>query len=216
MKRKVDFLFEIPPPVKLYLDDVDDFIYKIQSVCEKIEFSTKDYEFESLEELKNNSGKKIKELTITGISLSPWMNISISVKKFEVHLSTHGKSEAIRGLWHSLRSSLQKKSGWYSRFLIPWFWAIILMCSVLGMGIYLGTSHSTPSPKMFFLNPISASAAFLLILSFLIRWKGSTIYLKRRHLVPGFWTRNLDDIIKVIIGAAIGVGGTLLSKYLFK
>lgn len=216
MKRKANFLLKSLPPVRLYLDDIDDFIHKIQSVCEKIKFSTKDYEFESFEELKENCGKKIKELTITGISLSPWMTISISVKKFAVHLSTDGTSETIIGIWHSLKSSLQKQSGWYSSFLIPWFWFIILAFSMSGLGIYLDASHSNPSPKLFFFNPIFDSVAFLLILSLLIRWKGSTIYLERRHLVPGFWTRNLDDIIKLIIGAAIGVGGTLLSKYLFK
>ena len=42
-------------PIKLYLDDIEDIIYKIKNVCDKdsIKFISNEYEFSSIDEIKN-------------------------------------------------------------------------------------------------------------------------------------------------------------------
>lgn len=174
------------PPVKLYLDDVEAIITKIQSACtgwrpffkkipeeelKKIEdlldaaFPTirlfsGDNEFDSLEEIKKHRGNKIKELVIS----ARYPHIYLKILKHKVVLSPVDTSnnEAM-GLLYSLKKFLQSKS--------------------------------QPQPFKYL--------------------KSSTIYLERPHEIGNFWTRNRDKIILIIIGSLIGSILTIIVQKLF-
>jgi len=221
MKKKRSDLSRHLSPVKLFLNDIEEIITIIQSVCPEVNIANRDYEFESFEELKENSGHRLKELKISGHStvLSNRSYVSLDIKKYDIFLYSGAESEAVVGVWYTLKEFLQKKAGWISRFLnaVVWFWIfwIWLLISV----ILLETTkkyievHNIVEPFAI----IALGAAFLfLLLSLLKHWRGSIIYLERKHKVSNFWERNRDNIITGLIGAIIGATITLAGQFLIK
>jgi hypothetical protein len=215
MEKKSHSLLNYLSPVKLYLDDIEEIINKIQFVCSKVKIANKDYEFDSIEEFINNSGKKIKELSIDGRS----PNISIDIKKFKINLFTTGETEAVIGLWYNLKEFLKSKSAWYSRFLNAWVWGLTLWSFLFISKIILDITISYPEVyKVVNVFSIVILAILLLffLLSLLKHWNGSTIHLERRHKASNFWERNRDNIITGLIGAIIGATITLAGQFLIK
>lgn len=214
MKKRIPSLSKFLSPVTLYLDDINEIVDKMHSVTPEVSFATKDYGFDSLEEVREMKGDKLKELYITGGRY----DISVDIKKHSVYLHTWGGSEANAALWHSLREYLKRKSGWHSRFLNIGAWSIIFAFWLIGSLILLTITerraevyHSAKS-LTFVTGGITL---FFLILCFLNLWKGSKIYLDRRHKVGNFWERNRDEIIKGIIYALIGGVITVVGKLLY-
>ena len=211
MKKKLHSISKHLPPVKLYLDDVNEIVSRLQSLCSKIEYSTKNYEFESLDELKQNCGSNLKELAIQG--RSPY--ISVDIRKHDVHLYTSGESETTIGLYYSLKEFLQQKSGWYSKFLNIWLWGTLLWIFLIVFSNVIKELKDLPDILKYFYIFLSF-IFFFFLLSLLNRWKGSTIYLENRYKVSNFWERNKDKIITTIIGALIGTFLTILFRFIFK
>jgi len=200
MKKRTKSLRQELPPCTLFLDDIEEIIQKMKAVTSDIKFANKDYEFDSLKELIKNSGNKIKELDISGYG------ISVDIEKHRISIYVSGYKEKDIGIFYTLREFLKNKAGWLRRFLRPWRWWLIFWFSLMGIGIICVIIKNVPELKMFvdIFSIILGLMLFCWVISLLLMWKGSTIYLERRHKVSKFWERNRDTIIVGIITAIIG------------
>ena len=215
MKKKTFHRLQKLYSVRLYLDDVLEIIGRIESLRPKtLTFSNKKYEFDTFEELKKNSGEKIKDLGINAHSDVGYLSLDIS--RYSVTLYTDGKSQDVVSIWLLLRDFLKERSKWYSPFLNTMFWYVIFFCFMI-----LGTPFFGSRNK--FLDAIYYPYLFALcivslffIFSLFHRWKGSIIYLNRSYEVSNFWDRNRDRIIFLIIGAVLSILGQIVIRYLSK
>jgi len=207
MEKKSKWLFKRNlSPVTLYIDDISEILEKMEHVCKEIKLGDEKYKYESLEELKKHRGNKVKEIEICGYY--PFLTLEIG--KY-VNISTSGETEAVIGLWYSLKDYLKRKSPWYSKILTAGSWGIssLLLLSLLPLVLI-----TFPKIKEPYFN-VMAISGFFYILSFLVRLKGSTIYLERKHQISNFWGRNRDKIIMLLIGSILTLLGALFMKFVF-
>lgn len=201
MKKRADDQDKKFPPCTLFLDDIEEIIQQIKSVTSDIGISDKSYEFDSIEELIQNSGSKIKELKLRGR-----YGISVNIAKHSIYLFVSGYDEKYIGVFYILREFLKSKVGWLRRFLRPMRWLFIVWFSLIGVPIISTIIKHKPELKVIdqIYTIIFGLMLLFYVISLLLTWKGSTIYLERRHKVSKFWERNRDTIIVGIITAIIG------------
>lgn len=221
MRKKAFFLEKDLLPVKLYKDDIDEIIKNIKGcfLNGEIKFSNEDYEFESLEEMKQHCGNKVKNLSIEAWLPNefPYSSFSLEISS-KVLLSSHGTSEGVKGLWYSLKEFLQRKSGLHAKILRSGIWGFILfILSILGVFLIIGMREKYPQQTEMISKVYVVVLCILLvfwILSIIHKWKGSIVFLDHKHEVSGFWERNRDQIITgiiyTVIGTAIGIFLTIL------
>lgn len=211
MKKKSKFISKYLNPVKLYMDDIDEIVSKIQHICSELEFSDKDYEYDSLEELIKHSGDKLRELSIIG--REPY--ISLDITKYNIGLYTAGESDEAVCLFYFFKDFLRNKSKWYWKFLKPFVWGNMLIpATFIFLAAWFANGISSGVARVAF---VVLSIIFLLfILSILKYLEGSTIYLKKRYKVISFLERNRDNIVMAIITGIIFLIGTIVSKFIFK
>ena len=201
-------------PVTLYLDDINEIVNKIRSVHSEVEFATKDFVFDSLDELKEKKGYKLKDLSISG----GMHNVSLDIRRL-VYLHAFGGSEANSELWDKLKEFLKNKSGWLAKILNIKVWGIIFGIWLLISGIILEITKQRPEFYRLAKDIVTTSffiIAFFLLVSLLVLLKGSTVYLEERHKVPGFWEKYRDNIIMMIVGGIITFFIQFLIKSVFK
>ncbi|MFA4973118.1 MAG: hypothetical protein WC683_10910 [bacterium] len=207
MKKKIKHLSTSLPPVKLYADDIDFIVSNIKTVCSELKFSDSCNEYDSFDDLKLNNGSKIKEISICGRDKDCYAYIAVEVEKYGIYLYSNRDTPTFAGVWFALKDYLKRKSGWYSRFLNIWFWAFFSWVLL----IILLTS-SKASLKVTYLAYIVLSVSFFfLVMSALIKWKGSTVYLEKKYKILGFWEKNRDQVISLVsVGIIVALIESLL------
>ena len=197
-------------PVRLYLDDLENIVEMFKSRGFEIELSDSDYEFDSLEEIKDYRGKKIRVLNLNSKSERVLHDIKIQFSKRHIWLSRHSDDENILLLWHELKDFLKSKLYWHQRVLDFNIWGLILLLSpsFIFYPMIFGASSSLVKEMMWFLFPCILGPLFI---SILWTWYFPGLYVDRRFRVLNFWQRNSDNIILLLIGAVLG----FLVKWLF-
>ena len=84
IKTPEDHLFL--KPVRLYLDDLEHIVQVLKGRGFEVKLSDNDYEFDSLEEIKEYRGKKTSILNINGKGDGDWHDISINFSKRNISL----------------------------------------------------------------------------------------------------------------------------------
>lgn len=196
-------------PVTLYLEDIQEILDKLD-ICEEIELSDDDYEYDSLDELKERKGKKLKTLNINGHR--PYIHVDI--RKHDVRLYLDSSSTNAIARFFYLKDFLSHKSSWYTKIFNYFVWYIITL-------VYLFTAMSVLAYfKIPFTNPFFLIITGIIILSDILSaylyFQGSSIHLESKNLVESFFSRNSDAIILVIIGAILGGFITMMGNLLIK
>jgi len=198
-------------PVNLYRDDFEQIINILSEISDQVEISDDDYEYESLDELINQKGLKPKKVFIS--SYSP--HVVIDLEPHSIFLYRSNSDKGALYAYDRIKEVLRKRRSILSRVINP---AVgIFFFSIF---IFLIIFIPIDFVKSWFPNRWSRLSLIILlfgipILSFFFKHGAfSSFFLIRFHERNNFFTRQKDDLIKIVIGAIIGVLLTLLVSIL--
>lgn len=201
------------PPTPLYRSDLEDIISVAQSRELAILISDDQYEYESLDDLKENKGSRIKNLTIT---LTPddsrLRTLTIKFNSDGVILASP-KMDKLVYAWHEIKEIIERQVPWYSRFIRPLTWAygaiFILFISPKKDQIREGMEWVTTACVAG-----GSVMLFLSLISFVYLKQNRGVHLQREHEVQRFWDRYGEKLILLIAGTVLGVVGKFVSDSL--
>ncbi|MGA2466707.1 MAG: hypothetical protein ABSH06_20445 [Thermodesulfobacteriota bacterium] len=199
-KRNQSFSAKLKPVV-LYFDDLEKIIEILKEISNDLEISTKDYQFENIEEVK-----KIERETINSLSFDTHRpGLSLTLEPDGIFLHVFNETPALRGIFEILKQFLHSRRRKFA-------WLYNPICMVFG-GAIIGIATWFLLPGISKKNPYLISVGCACIILGVIYWwwtwqvdfkRYSTIFLKRRAELPSFWKDKRDQIIVAIISAVIG------------
>ena len=207
MEKIKDSISKVLPPLRLYLDEVQELYDFVASVAENVTLEAEDYRLNSPEELKNLCVSNIHNLVIG--AQRPYIKVELGHFFARIYLGS-GDVKAV-GIASTLESILLK--GRAKVYFAP---------SGIVAGILVGSSFSIGyTAKNVALTGIciAFAVAYFIILLIDQRFRlkrYSTVLPVRRKEAASFLARNKDQILLLIIGAVIGSGITILFKWLEK
>lgn len=197
--------------VNLYKDDFENIINILSEVSDRVKISDDNYVYDSLDELISQKGLKPKKVSIS--SYSPY--VSIDLKPHSVWLYCSNSNKESLYAYNRIEEVLKKRRSVLSRIFNPavgiFFFSILMALTILAPADLI---------KSWLPNRWSRLSLVILlvgvpILSFFLRSGAfSSFALIKSHEQKNFFTRQKDDLIKIIIGAIIGALLTLLVSYL--
>jgi len=205
------------PPLKLYLEDLEEIAY-ILGETSKAEFKTRDYKFTNLEELAAKyRGQRLKDLEIK--IREPYVHIALG-KHFN-YCYVHENSLTGAGIFYRIDQVLIGRSrslisGFFLSFdTLPYFgFCLALMIGAAALILKRKENLNWP----LFMSIISGASGLMVcsiwgmhVLSSL----NSVILVKRKHEEQSFVTRNRDQLIIALFSAIVGAAvGALLTFWL--
>lgn len=218
MKRKEDHNSKHAHlrPVRLYREQLEEIIDVLQTAKLDVTISDREFTFSDLDDLKDNRGSPLTDLTITGNAPDTlsWNQLSVEFSKgakTTVFLSS-GTEDSLNACWYKVRDILTDRYRWHQRVLNKWIaWFVFCLCA--GMS---GTTTIVPEHVQQLYVAILIGAFLYLLTAFYWNHTYPVILLDRQHEVSSFWTRNGDKIIIMVIGAVLGSVITLGVKNLFE
>lgn len=222
MKKKEDSdLFERVGPVRLYLDDIQGIIDTLTEANLTVSLSDSSHTFDSLDDVATARGERPRHLLVEGrLKGSGSVKLSFDDRVWlhgNVWLSTYGGAEMLR-LGYQVREMLHRCIPRRAVVMRPTvFLQTFLFVLNVAAILLLGSALQVPVAR-----PALNVAGFALIAA-LIAWLASIadrrlnlgIFLKRRH-EGGFLKRNADQLLLLLVGAILGVFGTLIVQWLSK
>ena len=201
------------PPIPLYLSDLEEIVRIAQSRELEVKISDDKYEYESLDDLKENRGSRIRKLTLTlAPANSAYTSVTVEIDNDGVILRSP-KDDKLVPVWHEIKDAIERQAPWYARFMKPlsWVYGALVM--------YLIPPKQEPVRESFewFLNAWFSVAGLMLLfslLSLLYLNRSRGVYLQREHEVEGFWDRYGEKLVFVVIGTVLGVIGKVVSDKL--
>jgi hypothetical protein len=191
------------PPIRLYRSDIEDIIQLAESRELSVKISNDDYEFEDLDDLKNNLGNKIKKLTISITDPSIILtNLILEIDTDNITLVS-SKDDKLISVWHEIKDRLTEQVPWYAVFMKPFRWFFLFLM------LFWINSHLEQLPNDF--KWISKLWLGIMVISLMLGLvsevyisKNKGIYLQKEHEVEGFWDRNSEKIYMLVLGAMLG------------
>jgi hypothetical protein len=195
-------LFE-SPPVTLYLDDVEEIIDSFEKGS-RVEIRHKDYAYESMEELCDNiAHSSISSLEISASPKEMWGGVSFEIRPDGCKVFSMPESLKLASHIHFL---LKKKSPWYS-WAPPSIFGGLMKIMLISLANTMGLAFTAFADLQTY-HRIFLFGAIIVIFSYVlfsdrVFFGGSKIYLHKRDSMPGFYDRNKDKIILMIITAIV-------------
>ena len=202
------------PSANIYKDDLLKIIEILEEICDEVEISDDEYEYDSLEELEQEKGIRPKKISITGRS----PHVSIDLKPRSIWLYRSSSDQKSVYAYKSIEDIILKRKNLISIL----FNKSVGIISCIILFIFLATMP-VETIKTWFPDRLSR-LLFLLVLigtPMISFFNGmgsfSFITLRKSHEDGSFFDRNKDDIVKIIIGAIAGAIVTwVLTKFLGK
>ncbi len=199
-------------PVRLQLDDLEELERTLlEKGSGKVALQVGDYSFDSVADLESNrTGEIFHDVEIK--KTDPYFSIELKRLWARVYVGSSEPESA--GIFYNLNQLLERRQrslGFLYSYYFIWILNAILLLSNL-----LTAKKLIPLAVA---NGLSVFGLTLVIWILWVRlWHYSTIVAKHKRDVTGFFARNRDSlivaIVAAIIGALLGVVGTLLiSKY---
>jgi hypothetical protein len=199
------------PPLKLYLEDVEEIERILSDGSSTVSVETDDYTFPSVKEFAESyRQKRIHTLHIKGSN--PYVTIDFDRVSSRIYVSSSSTDGS--GIFYLLDQVLRRR-------ILPghWLYSFKLLMT-LNILIPVASTLGLTGPL-----PVTVTLSSLLLFWM---FRAAYVRLKRHSLVvvsdklsrQGFLRRNKDNlaivIISALLGAVLGVGGTLLVNYLAK
>jgi hypothetical protein len=215
MKPKIHGKLELIPDVKLYREDLDEILSLFHHYCETVTISDADSEYESLDELKQHVGSRVRNIEIAGTK--PNVTLTIMGSSMLRHLSeglvlTPEETDKADLLFSRAKEFLLRRKRLLARLAtIP---AIVVVCLAITFVAFLIYRHdpTTQGGTIISVLLLMAPVAFI---------SGATrsgafryVTLDSKTTASSFWKRNGDRIWMLLIGSGIGIFGTLLAQWL--
>ena len=97
-KIKKGSLFKRLPYAYLYLEDIESIVEAIKAHSFRIVFSDDQYEYESLEEMKDKVGSRVRKISIIGIDSEHFRHFSLDIVRRDIYLSGDAENELLEGV----------------------------------------------------------------------------------------------------------------------
>lgn len=191
----------------LYLDDIERIVDAVKAQLPQVVFRDQDYEYESLEELKERHGARVKQIEIVGRNPERFGGITINIEGRRVALFGDSDYEL---LWHQIRAMVNARLPWYAKIIAPNFWGPLLLILASQYVWFIDKQTKAFTPPAWFHVLVTASA---ILFAFSV-WQVTVnrgVVLERRHAVRGFVSRNFDRLLMLAIGGLL----TLLGKFIY-
>lgn len=196
MKKLVDSYMRIIPPGNYFIEDIEDIYEILTSVSTKVSIETDQYEFESLQELKEYSGQ-IKKIVL--IAKDPYISVDIGEW---VKIYTNKETLLARGAVDKIGTTAQERKKKFSTksknpsYLFTIILALLSSAVVVSLGLIKNVSLGI---GLFIFDVI-----LLLWTYYASMLRKSTIRLVHKHEAQNFLKANSDKIIIAIISAIAG------------
>lgn len=207
-------------PVRLYLDDLE-HLFSLLSEDMDVEIRTKQFKFESLDDLKANTASgalnKLAFHASTGHKRDkPYLSLSVDIEPDQVIVhASHALAERCAFVTQLLRS----RSPWYSWSTPGALWdGLLRMLSMLVLALVIAFAIQIVSPFAVERTRWIALAVTPILFVVLFAGKdvwigGSRIYLFSKVGRPSFWHRNRDAIlVRVVAGTILILVGFVLGR----
>lgn len=199
-KHTVSDWVELPCP-RPHLDEVEDVVATLEIEGLAVSISDDSHEFASLREFIEHRGKTARKLQIaaTGENAQRLQKVKVTFANGFVTLSRWASAEN-EGVWHRLVGYFQSRGGRFFKVAASPFWGYLLLLTMISSGGILLNPDPLPQRIGIWLLVL---VTVLWIVSTVISKYGQVIVLERRHSA-GFWRRNRDQLVLILVGALIG------------
>jgi hypothetical protein len=200
MKKIEPYSYDADPPyAPLYLDDLEQIIDLLKEQSSGIAFKNKEYEFESLDELKEKLGLKVRYIEIESKSGNGFWSegLRLTIDDREIRIRGGEKTELLVA---KIAGIIKARVPWYSILIRSGLWTLLLYC-VLSFLYFVSVKAEL---VVIGLNLLTASLLFLLIFSLWVNATSRGIFLFRKHEVKGLFTAYRRDLILIVISAVVG------------
>lgn len=199
--------------VYLHLDDIERIVDILKTDLPNITFKDEESEYESLDEMKELLGVKAKQITIEATKNErPYGGVTLTINDRRIWLHADGEYEPLR---HQITAFITGRVRWYSRIFAPWFWGWILsLFAIMYLSFIEKQAKFSAPPSWFIVSAITVAFLFLISIWHITVYTG--VVLERRHAIKGFFSRNLDRILMLIIGGMLTLLGKVLYESIFR
>jgi hypothetical protein len=201
MKKLVGSYSISLPPLKLFVDDIDEIIHIISEISENIQIRSENYELDNASDLLNLDVDTINHLEVE--SNNPYISAEFSRSGARLYISTDDASS--RGILEKIRQICFKRRRRFASFVVKiWPSYVFVFIGVILMGISEINRVYFPLGLLAFLVYI-----FLAIANYIVDLRRySIIVISKSTEHPNFLMRNSDEII-IGVGSAI-IGGLIV------
>jgi len=219
MKRKsVDYYVceQGFPAMRLYRDDLEEYISLAAANGLKPYISDNDYEYDSLDEVQTNRGPYVPTISLRFSESGSRQSVRLRIKKNGISLTADNKQSLIV-TWQQIRDVIDERVPWYARYLKGdnWFYGGIV-------GFFVVAILATELPKplqntdvvtwMIWAAPVIGIG--MAVISGIYPRMNHGVYLQREHEALTFWRRYGEKIIFLILGTTLGVIGKIAADHL--
>lgn len=206
--KKTNSLFENQlakfPATPLYLGDIERLIRVGTDRGLSVTISDSTDEYENLDDLIENRGKRVKNLSLAFAGESKYNAINLEIGESKISLRAP-KDDKLLPAWHEMKSLIENRAPVQARYMKPTLWFFVEM----GMLGVLSQSNWPPSGSLIRIAMLLFPFVMGFYSAYYIRISGG-VYLQRQHEVEGFWDRNADKIYLLVIGAVLGAVGQFI------
>ncbi len=213
------------PPSPIYYSQLEEIIQLARERGLEVCISDDDdkYEYEDLEDLRKHKGDRLPQLTLNvtreGVD---YKYVNVKIDSDGIRISSN-KDDNLVPFWHEIKDIFDKQVPWYARFMKPilWMWSSALLLWLVPVVLKLAPNpenlHGGPKWVLYTRIGIIVFSLFMIAFSLFMSLfsvyylrKNRGIHLKREHEIQGFWKRNREHILLLVIGTALGVIGTVI------
>ncbi len=199
--------------LRLFRDDLDLVISIFKEHNFEIKISDQYFEYETLDELIEKRGERPRSFVLVGQSReNEYGWVSISFEKNRTYLSTSFGNEKTRYAFGRIKDIFDTERSKVYVILNPFL--LIIPAYFFGLFYVLKLADKAKQNTVvipLWLPVIAIVFISIWVISGLYRIGAYQAVLKRKH-EGGFWKRNADKIILLVIGAIIGI----VAKYVIE
>ena len=203
--------------IALYRSDLEEIFSLLKKNNHIIKISDENIEYDSFDEICKFKGPHVKFIEISGKNNNEiYSCISITIDYDMIHIfASTGRTPDTNLAWHEIKDIISNKVPWYNKIFKTWIWLFIIMFWIIVAAVVSDLTEQPP--KWFYYSWLSILCGLIVIIitSYFYQKANRGAYLKRKHELPGFWKRNAEKILTLVIGAFLGAMGNALANHFF-
>jgi hypothetical protein len=206
------------PFLRMYREDLDQLLLLFDRAGAKVTISDKQYRYDSLDDMKAHVGPRV--VTIDIQAENPSVHFLLNQSKvipdtpsptvvYFNELRTEAISDEADNLFYRVRDFLLAHKA--PRFRIPYL--IPAIVAFVGCIVSIAVNHQLFTAQKV---PLSFLVCMIATVGFITAsvQNGNTLVLETRSNFPSFLAQNKNGIIMLLIGAFIGIAGTIIGQWL--
>lgn len=206
------------PPLKLYREDLDNLLSLFKENCQNVTFGDEGHNYETLDEMESKNPASLSCFLVQGflphaeIVIRGSHKARLNVQRSTLFVVERNNPKADL-LFFSVKDFLLTRK-WYSRITMRY--TLLTVGTVLVIALLFSKSLLRTHDGSDFPYNLAVLCAFgLLVVGAVMNTKQvSYITLRLRSKSQSFWERYGDSIVKMVIGAVMGIVGTLVTEWL--